>query len=361
MRKRVISALLATLLVFSLFAAGCGRTDAPQDVVKVGMVTDTGTIDDKSFNEGTWNGILKYKEDTQAIEEKYLQPSGEQHTDYLAAINDLVDNEYSIIVTPGFKFETAVNEAAGLHEDVTFILIDGMTHAGDMEFVAHDNVVCIYFNEHETGFLAGVAAALSSKTGKLGFIGGMEIPAVQRFGWGFVAGMRYANATYGTNAVMTDYIYQGTFIDTAAGQTLAAGMYDKGIDIIFAAAGGVGLGVFSEAKQRAEQGEEVYVIGVDSDQYEQGVISSGKSITLTSAMKRVDVAAYEYIDAKLKGTFPGGEIITLALADGAVDLPAENPNLSEDTLDKISEVKQAILDEEVVVPATQEELDAFLQ
>lgn len=362
MRKKVICALLATVLVFSLFVAGCGGgAGTQQEVVKVGMVTDSGTIDDKSFNEGTWQGILKYKEDTKAIEEKYLQPSGEQHTDYLNAINDLADNEYSIIVTPGYKFETAVNEAAGLHEDITFILIDGMTHTGDFDFVKHDNVVCVYFNEHESGFLAGVAAALSSKTGKLGFIGGMEIPAVQRFGWGYVAGMKYANAKYGTNAEIADYIYQGSFNDVAAGQTLAAGMYDKGIDIIFAAAGGVGLGVFNEAKQRAEQGQAVYVVGVDGDQYGQGIISSGKSVTLTSAMKRVDVAAYDYIDAKLKGTFPGGEIITLTLADGAVDLPAENPNLSEDTLSKVSEAKQAILDGTVVVPDTQEALDEFMK
>lgn len=340
MKKRFVSALLALVMVLSIVAAGCASKEstapkeskdngAAKEVVKVGMVTDSGTIDDKSFNQGTWEGILKYKQDTNSIEEKYLQPSGEQHTDYLNAVNDLVDAGYKLIVTPGFKFETAINEAASNHKDTTFILIDGMTHKGDFKFVKHDNVVSVFFKEHESAFLAGVAAALSTKTGRLGFIGGMEIPPVQRFGWGYQAGVN-ANEKFGTKAKIVDYLYQGSFNDTAAGQTLAAGMYNKGVDIIFHAAGSVGVGVFNEAKQRAEKGQKVYVIGVDVDQFNMGKISSGQSVTLTSAMKRIDVAAYDYIDAKLKGKFPGGEMITLSLAENGVGLPENNPNLSED-------------------------------
>jgi len=361
------SLLVMTLALSGmLFAAGCGQKEEPapapeKELVKVGMATDSGTIDDKSFNQGTWEGILKYEADTKAIEYKYLQPTGEQHTDYVNAINDLVDAGYKIIVTPGFKFETAVNEAAASHPDAAFILIDGMTHSGDYNFVKHDNTVCVYFNEHEAGFLAGVASALSSKTGKLGFIGGMEIPPVQRFGWGYQAGVKYANANLGTKAEIINYIYQGTFNDTAAGQTLASGIYDKGADIIFHAAGGVGVGVFNEAKQRAEKGKPVWVVGVDVDQYEMGKISSGASVTLTSAMKRIDVAAYDYIDAQIKGTFPGGEIITLTLADNGVGLPETNPNLSADTIAKVDAVKQEIIDGKFKVPGTQEELDAFLK
>ncbi|HHW67685.1 BMP family lipoprotein [Defluviitalea raffinosedens] len=384
MSKKIMSLLLVLTLVFSIALTGCGNqnqnttpeqtteetgektegsTDQkPAEPVKVGMVTDSGTIDDKSFNQGTWEGIVKYAQDNAGvIEEKYLQPSGEQHTDYLNAMNDLIDTGHTIIVTPGFKFETAVNEAATNNPDVSFILIDGQTHNGDGNFVKHDNTVCVFFNEHEAGFLAGVAAALSTKTNKLGFIGGMEIPPVQKFGWGYQAGVAYANKTYGTQAEIVDYIYQGTFDDVAGGQTLAAGMYDKGVDIIFHAAGGVGVGVFNEAKERAEKGQEVYVIGVDVDQYEAGKISSGKSVTLTSAVKGVDTAAYNYIDAKLNGTFPGGEVVTLGLKDNAVGLPKENPNLSEDTIKKVEETVQQVLDGKLTIPATQEELDAFLK
>lgn len=389
MSKKVISLLLVLVFSFSIALTGCGKQNegnapsdqateqpaqdnaqegqteepaAPAEAVKVGMATDSGTIDDKSFNQGTWEGIIRYsKEHAGAIEEKYLQPGGEQHTDYLNAMSDLIDTGHSIIVTPGFKFETAVNEAATNNPDVSFILIDGQTHNGDGNFVKHDNTVCVFFNEHEAGFLAGVAAALSTKTNKLGFIGGMEIPPVQKFGWGYQAGVAYANKTYGTQAEIVDYIFQGTFNDVAAGQTLAAGMYNKGADIIFHSAGGVGVGVFNEAKQRAEKGEEVYVIGVDVDQYETGKISSGKSVTLTSAVKGIDVAAYNYIDAKLNATFPGGEVITLGLKDNGVGIPKENPNLSEDVVKKVEEATQQVLDGKLTIPATQEELDAFLK
>ena len=370
MFKKSLSLLLILVLMLSL-VVGCAPKQEPVEqppvetpetpaveLVKVGMVTDSGTIDDKSFNQGTWEGVLQYKSENGTIEEKYLQPSGEQHTDYVNAINDLVDAGFEIIVTPGFKFETAVNEAAGNHKDNTFILIDGSTHSGDYNFVKHDNVVCVFFNEHEAGFLAGVAAALETKSGKLGYIGGMEIPPVQKFGWGFVAGVKYANENFGTKAEVTDYLYQGTFTDVAAGQTLAAGMYNKGIDIIFAAAGGVGVGVFNEAKQRAEKGESVFVVGVDVDQYETGKTKSGASVTLTSAMKRIDVAAYNYIDDKIKGSFPGGEIITLALADEGVGLPKENPNLSADTIAKVEQAKKDVLDKKVMVPANADEIKA---
>jgi basic membrane protein A len=367
--KKTLALVLVLVMAVSIFA-GCAKTETQEPVdeqptttekVKVGMVTDSGTIDDKSFNQGTWEGILQYKNDKGTIEEKYLQPTGEQPTDYINAINDLVDTGYEIIVTPGFKFETAINEAASEHTNTAFILIDGQPHNGDGNFVKHDNVVSVYFNEHEAGFLAGVASALSTKTGKLGFIGGMEIPPVQRFGWGFKAGVAYANETYGTTAEIVDYIYQGTFNDVAGGQTLAAGMYNKGIDIIFHAAGGVGVGVFNEAKQRAEKGESVYVVGVDVDQYEEGKISNGSSVTLTSAIKRIDVAAYTYIDAKINGTFPGGEVITLTMAENGVGLPQENPNLTDDVKAKVEEARQAVLSGSVTVPSTQEALDEFLK
>ncbi len=365
MFKKSLSILLILVLMLSLFVGCAPKQEEPQgeqpeapvaELIKVGMVTDSGTIDDKSFNQGTWEGILQYKNDKGTIAEKYLQPSGEQHTDYVNAINDLVDTDYEIIVTPGFKFETAINEAATNHRDNTFIIIDGMPHNGDYNFVKHDNVVSVFFNEHEAGFLAGVAAALQSESGKLGFIGGMEIPAVQKFGWGFVAGVKYANNSFGTTAEVSDYLYQGTFTDVAAGQTLAAGMYNKGVDIIFAAAGGVGVGVFNEAKQRAEKDEKVFVVGVDVDQFEIGKIKSGKSVTLTSAVKGIDVAAYNYIDDKINGNFPGGEIITLGLVDEAVGLPKENPNLSADTLEKVEQAKKDVLNKKVVVPSTVEEV-----
>lgn len=376
MKKRLLAALLCTTLVASL-AVGCAEksdnsgtdsgTKNQTTKTKVGMATDSGTIDDKSFNQGTWEGIKKYETDKGTIESKYLQPKGEQEADYITAINALIDTNYKIVVTPGFKFETAVNKAATDHKDTTFILIDGQTHTAEdaNTFVKHDNVVCVFFSEQEAGFLAGISAALSTKTNMLGFIGGAEIPPVQRYAFGFEAGVAYANKNLGTKAQIdkTNLVYQGTFNSAPAGQTLAAGMYDKGVDIIFAAAGGTGVGAFNEAKQRAKSGKPVWVIGVDVDQYNDGVWDDAKtkSITLTSAMKKIGVAAYDNIDAKLNNKFPGGQVLTLSLKDEGVGIPEKNPNLSADIVAKVDQAKKDVVSGKITVPKTQDELNAFLK
>lgn len=368
--KRLLSIILVLVLGLSVVLTGCtdkgtgtkdGGTTDGKEKTSVGMVTDSGTIDDKSFNQGTWEGILRYSQEKGTISENYLKPNGEQTSDYVTAIDSLVAEGYKVIVTPGFKFEEAIYQAGTKYPDVHFVLIDGMPKK-ENEAQTLDNVVSVFFNEHEAGFLAGVAAATDTKSGKLGFVGGMEIPPVQKFGWGYRAGVKYANDNLGTNATLddSDYIYEGSFNNLAGGKTIASGMYGKGIDIIFHAAGGVGAGIIGEAKERAEKGEEVFVIGVDSDQYADGEISTGKSVILTSAMKRVDTAAYDYIDASLKGEFPGGQAISLSLADEGVGLPAENPNMSDKAKENVAKAIEALKKGDVKAPSTQEEIDAFL-
>lgn len=360
MKLRPISIITAMLLVFNFSLSGCIRNRTAAQGIRVGMVTDSGTIDDKSFNQNAWEGIKKYESENATIETKYVQPSGEQETDYLTAIDDLVDSGYNLIVTPGSKFETVINKAAEQYPDVSFIILDREPN-NSTETVKHDNVVSVLFSDQEAGFLAGLAAALSTMSGKLGFVGGEKIPTVERLGVGYKAGVKYADIIYNTNAEVTDFTYQGTFSDAATGKALAAGMYDKGIDIIFHAAGETGVGVFNEAKERAEKGEKVYVIGAGMDQYDKGRISSGESITLTSAMKRMDKAVYKYIDAKVNNTFQGGETITLTVADEGVGIPDKNPNLSDDTISKINETKKSIIEGLLTVPSTEEELANFMK
>lgn len=379
MLKRTIAMLLVVLLVAASFVA-CGTNDnnananaennsnnEAEEVVakefegkKVGMVTDSGTITDKSFNQGTWEGILVAKDEF-GISEKYLQPGGETADDYLTEIGNLVDSDHGIIITPGFKFEEAIFIAQDKYPDTKFVLIDGAPHSGDYsEFRTEANVASIFFAEQEAGFLAGVAAALESTTGKIGFIGGMEIPPVQKFGWGFTAGVAYANANYDTTAQVVDYIYQGTFHEVDAGQQIAASMFDKGVDVIHAAAGGVGVGAINEAKTRKTAGEAVYIVGVDVDQYADGMIEDGTSIILTSAMKKIDTAAYDYITAHLMGNFPGGQTINLTAKEGGVGLPVENPNLSAETVVKTDEVLAGLIDGSIVAPVSAEALTEFL-
>lgn len=359
--KRLLSVILVLVLGLSVVLTGCSSKkgtdkDSGKEKVKVGMVTDSGTIDDKSFNQGTWEGIARYAAEKGTIKEKYLKPNGEATSDYVTAIDSLVDAGYGMIITPGYKFSEAIAEAGKKYPDVKFLLLDAEPAGGAVE-----NVASVYFKEHESGFLAGVAAATATKTGKVGFVGGMEIPPVQKFDWGFQAGVKYANDNLGTKAEVAEVVYQGTFNEPAGGKTLAGVMYNKGMDIIFTAAGGTGLGVINEAKERAEKGEEVFVIGVDTDQYAQGEISTGKSVILTSAIKRVDVAAYNYIDKYVSDSFAGGGVEVLAINDNGTGLPEENPNFDDALKTNTDKARKALEAGEVVAPGSAEELAEFLK
>lgn len=374
--KKVFSTLAAAVLIVTGLVA-CSNDkegtipETPNNnsemtsVTKVGMVTDSGTIDDKSFNQGTWEGILRYAEDTGAIEYKYIQPNGETTEDYMSAIDNLVLAGNEIIVSPGYKFEETIGQAQIQYPDVKFILIDGTPIVGEDEdgnpiYEVAENTVSVFFTEHEAGFLAGIASALQSETGKVGFLGGMKVPAVEKLGWGFLAGIAYANNNLGTSTEIIEYIYQGTFTDVVSGKTIAGGMYDKGVDIIFAAGGAVGSGAISGAKERKESGESVYIAGVDVDQYNEGITSDGSSIILTSAMKRIDNAAYDHIDLALKNEFKGGEIILMNAKSNGVGLPIENPNLTPETIKVIEEIFTLIQDDNITVPSTVDEVSDYL-
>ena len=317
-------------------------------------MTDLGNIDDKSFNQGTWEGIERYREENGTISTKYLKPTGEATQDFLDAADNLFASGYEMIIAPGFKFEEAIAKLQVENPDKKFVIIDGQPRVKVDEKVDEtvtDNTLAIYFAEQEAGFLAGVSAALETKTNKVGFIGGMVSSAVQKFGYGFVMGVAYANANLGTSVEVADYLYNGTFTDVAGGKTQAGGMYDKGIDIIFTAAGAVGSGVIAEGKERAEAGENVYVIGVDVDQYEYGLLSDGRSVILTSAIKRIDNAAYDAINQAVNGNFDGGKVVTLDAKSDAIGLPKENPNLSETTKSETDKIYGMMKDGSLVVPS----------
>ncbi len=360
MRKFTSMLIVTMVAMIALVACSSdkgesGSTTGTDNVnFKVGMMIDSGTIDDKSFNQGTWEGILAYTKDHKGVKGQHVQPNGETTADYLSAADNLMMAGNNVIIAPGFKFEEAITELQTANPEVSFVILDGEPAT------MAENTTAIYFAEHEAGFLAGVAAALQSQTGKVGFIGGMKIPAVERFGWGYLAGVAYANENYATNVEVVDYQYQGTFYDVQGGQMMAGGMYDKGIDIIFSAAAAVGNGVINEAKARTEAGDKVYVIGVDVDQYDEGLMNDGSSVVLTSAIKRIDVAVYDTLKAYGEGNFPGGQIITMDAKTNGVGLPETNPNLTTDTQAKVDDTLAEIQSGALVVPVTGEELDTFL-
>ncbi|NLW60007.1 MAG: BMP family ABC transporter substrate-binding protein [Firmicutes bacterium] len=351
MYKKILI-VLVILVVAVLVAVNVGQRTGVLKMgrLKVGMVTDAGTIDDKSFNQGTWEGVLQAGEEF-GLETRYLKPAGTTEADYLTEIGNLYDAGFKFMVCPGFKFETPIYQAQDRYPDAKFVIIDGNPHAGDFVPVVKENTVSIFFAEHESGFIAGVATALQLKEGELGYIGGMEIPAVQKFNWGFQQGVRYANTHLGTNMVIRpeNVIYQGSFDNVAAGQQLAAQMYDRGVKAIFAAAGGVGIGVINEAKARARAGQEVWVVGVDVDQYDEGIYDGNKSVILTSATKQIKKATYDMIKAELDGKFPGGEILVFDAKNDGIGIPDENPNLSAEVESKVAEVYAKLKSGEIVV------------
>ena len=363
MKKRKFGFVLSFLLAASTILGACGGDDAKdstgdkekeKDAIKVGMVTDSGTIDDKSFNQGTWEGILQAEKEL-GIEPKYLKPPGETEAEYLKEIGNLYDAGYKFIITPGFKFETAVFHAQDKYKDAKFVIIDGNPQSGDFKPVVKDNTVAVFFTEHESGFLAGVAAALELKEGEAGFIGGMEIPAVQKFNWGFQQGVKYANDNLGAKITLKaeNVLYQGTFSDLAAGQQIAAQMYDRGVDVIFTAAGGVGIGAINEAKTRVKAGDKIWIVGVDSDQYADGIYEGEKSVILTSAMKKLDAVAFDIIKQELDGKFPGGKTLTFDAKNDGIGLPEKNPNLSDETVSKVKEVFEKIKSGDIKVASEQ--------
>ena len=341
--KKTIALALALLLCFSVFAQGAAEAKAETPALKVGMVTDSGTIDDRSFNQGTFEGVKKAAEEF-GLECTYLRPSGTTTTDYVTAITDLYDAGYRFIACPGFLFADAVAQVQAMYDDLMLVIIDDALSAG-----IGANSVAVVFKEHESGFLAGLATALKLEEGSVGFLGGMEIPSVQK--WGFQQGVIYANENYGTKITMdpSNFVYSGSFADIALGQQIANTLFSKGVDVVFCAAGTTGVGGLNETKNRALSGENVWAVGVDVDQYYEGDLGNGKSCILTSAMKDVTGVAYDMVKAAVEGKFPGGSLLTLGVADDRAGIPASNPNLTPEIEAKVAEVAALIKAGTVVV------------
>lgn len=365
MKKRKFGLFMSLLLSAGMLLSACGgnddskggKGDDKKNDLKVGMVTDAGTIDDKSFNQGTWEGI-KRAQDELGVQTKYLKPAGTTKAEYLKEIGNLYDAGYKFIVTPGFKFETAVFDAQDKYKDAKFVIIDGAPNSGDGKASLQDNTIAIFFAEHQAGFMAGVATALELKEGEAGFIGGMEIPPVQKFNWGFQQGIKYANENMGTKIGMKkeNFIYQGSFDNVAAGGQIAASMFDRGVDVIHAAAGGVGVGAIKEAINRVKSGEKVWIVGVDVDQYEDGKYDGDKSVILTSAMKKIDHSAFDMIKDELDGKFQGGKTLIFDAKNDGVGIPEKNPNLSDETASKVKEVFEKVKSGEIEVKSEQGDL-----
>jgi basic membrane protein A len=311
--KKTFLVLFAVLVLFS----GCIKKQEQKknaETFDLALVTDLGTIDDKSFNQGSWEGLVQYAKE-KGISHKYYQPAEQSNDAYLTAIDLAVRGGAKVVVTPGFLFETPVFHAQDRYPNVNFILVDGVPHNEDYsQFKTGKNTVGVNYAEDQAGFLAGYAAVKDGAR-KLGFVGGMAVPAVVRFGYGFVQGAEYAAKELGlaSGAITINYHYTGAFAATPEAQTLAASWYNSGMDVIFACGGAVGNSVMAAAEQAGKK-----VIGVDVDQ-------SGESPTvITSAMKGLQVSVYDCIADFYNGKFPGGQTLVFAADNQGVGLPMQS-------------------------------------
>ncbi len=318
--KKILSLLLVMVLGISvLTGCGGGTESGGTDTYDLALITDVGTIDDKSFNQGAWEGLVQYAEENK-ITHKYYQPSEKTTDAYLSSIDLAVKAGAKVVVTPGYLFEPAVFKAQDTYPDVKFILLDGTPQDGTYtEFKLNDNVYSVFYAEEQAGFLAGYAAVKEGYT-KLGFMGGMAVPAVVRFGYGFVQGAEYAAEEMGITDLQLKYNYTGDFKATPEVQSKAASWYQGGTEVIFACGGAVGNSVMAAAE--ASNGK---VIGVDVDQ------SPESATVMTSAMKMLGKSVYDAIAAYYADQFPGGVSAVLGADVDGVGLPMDTSKFEKFT------------------------------
>ena len=278
---------------------------------EIAMITDKGDINDKSFNQGTWEGILTYCQENGKTC-KYYKPVDATTDDYVAAMEQAIADGTKVVVTPGFLFEEPVYIVQENHPDVKFILIDGNPHNADYsDFKTADNTVGILFSEEQVGYLAGYAAVKDGYT-KLGFFGGQPVPAVIRYGYGYVQGANDAAKELGITVDMRYFNTDG-FDATPEAQTRAASWYTAGTEIVFGCGGSVGNSVMAAAEQNGG-----LVIGVDVDQ------STESPTVVSSAMKGLSSAVEQMLDSYYNDNFSvGGQNLTLGAAEDAVKLPMD--------------------------------------
>jgi basic membrane protein A len=309
---------------FALAIAGSAAAQTPPAVM-----FDIGGKFDRSFNQAAYDGAERFKKETGVTYNEFeITNTAEREQ----AIRNLARRGASVVIAVGFNNHAAIETVAKEFPNVKFTIIDSV--------VDLPNVQSVTFREHEGSFLVGMAAALTSKTGKVGFVGGMDVPIIRKFYKGYEEGAKHAKPSVEVFMNMTGTT-PTAFRDPTRGAELARGQFDRGVDVVFAAAGATGTGVYQAAKDAGK-----FAIGVDSN---QNHLHPGTM--LTSMVKRVDIAVYEAMTQARAGTWkPGAR--ALGLKEEGVGMAIDDNNkalLSADVLKRIDEARQAIIDGKITV------------
>jgi len=349
---KVLAAAAVAIVAFGSMAAcgddkgsgtGSDSSTPAKKAVKVGLAFDIGGRGDKSFNDSAAAGLDKVKSDLNLEVKDLAAVAGETENDKYSRLKLLCTSGYNPVIAVGFVYDGAdakngpLARAAKDCPNTKFAIVDGGTTA--------DNVADLTFAEEQGSYLVGVAAALKSTKGTVGFIGGCQVDLIKKFEAGFTAG---AKATKPDIKVLSNYLSTPAesckgFNDPSGGKTAASGMYDQGADIVYAAAGGSGSGVFEAAKSK-----NALAIGVDSDQYNTVTDASLKPVIMTSMLKRVDNAVFNFVKDFAAGNFKAGATVFDLKADGVGY--ATSGGKVDDIKDKLEAAKADIVSGKVTVP-----------
>ncbi len=376
MKKKLLSVFMVMAMSLSLVACGSTASDknsndnaADQteastqnksgEGLKIAIVSSPSGVDDGSFNEDNYNGILSFIDEyPDATVTPVQEPTGETDA-AVQAVADIVA-DYDVIVCCGFQF-AGISTVAQDNPDVDFILVDSFPSDADGNTVEVDNIYAMCFAEQESGFFAGMAAALSTTTGKVAVVNGIAYPSNVNYQYGFECGVKYANGTAGTSAEVvelpsyagTDVTganvggnYIGNFNDEATGKVVGNALINEGVDILFVAAGNSGNGVFTAAKEA----KDVKVIGCDVDQYDDGA-NGDTNIVLTSGLKVMHSAVQTALESVQSGSFQGANVTLTAQTDSTGYVSEEGRcQLSADAIEKINAAYDLVKDG-TIVPA----------
>lgn len=382
MHNRSLKFLSAAVLTLSMALAGCGSssdaastTAAPASTGAATAATATGDaastgeplniviittsgVDDGSFNQNCYEGILAFAKDHP--DAKYTDVKVDSLTDCVPTVEKLV-GDYDVFVLPGYNF-AGIGTIAQNNPDKKFIVVDSTVTDADGNAITLDNVYTMTYKEQEGGFFAGVAAAMTTSSNKVAVVNGMAFPSNVNYEYGFMSGVNYANKVYGTSAECVELPsyagtdingnnvggnYVGAFDDEATGKVVGEALIKEGVDVIYAAAGASGNGTLTAIKEA----DGVWFIGVDVDQYDDGANGSS-NVTLTSSLKLMADNVEKALDEIADGTFKGRDDL-LGVAEGGIGyVSAEGrQQLSQEALDALADVETKIKDG-TIVPAS---------
>ena len=338
--KKLFAVGLAAVMMSSLLVGCSSKTESNEDVYKIGMISDTGGVNDESFNQSTWEGLQqaqeKYGKDK--VQVKYVESS--QEADYTPNIETFVEEDLDLIIGVGYKMAGAIEEASKNYPDVQFAIID---HSYEKQ---PENVTSLIYEDNTAAYLAGLVAAKKTETNKVAFIGGIKSATLDKFEYGFRAGVKAANP----NCELT-VRYLNSFSDSALAKSVANQMHKDGVDVIYTAAGAAGTGAIEAAKENNKM-----AIGVDVDQS-----PLAPDNIISSTMKNVNVSIVNLVGEILEDNYQGGQVIVNTLASGGVGLSdTTKDHVSKDILDYVNEQAGKIKSGEIVVPENEKQYNEIV-